>query len=69
MPFPWTRYLRFAGAIFVVALVVSFVVGAAVTGGHISANSAFIAVVDSAVLAVVAAFPLTQRISSGPRRR
>jgi hypothetical protein len=68
MPFPWRRYWRLVGILFVVALVLSLVVAALYASGRLALESVVIAIVDSAVLAVVAAFPLTQSIYRGPRR-
>lgn len=68
MPFPWARYWRRAGVVFVLVLVVSLALSAIVGGGRLSLNGLLIAVVDSLVLAVVLAFPLTQPIYRGPRR-
>lgn len=68
MPFPWTRYWRRAGAVFVLVLVVSLALSAIISGGRLSLNGLLIAIVDSLVLAVVLAFPLTQPIYRGPRR-
>lgn len=68
MPFPWRRYWRRVGVIFVAALLVSIAVTAVINGGHVALQSLLIALVDSVVLAVVVAFPLTQPIYRGPRR-
>lgn len=67
MPFPWRRYWRIAAILFAVALVLSLVAANAFGRGHLAQESVLIAVVDSAVLAVVVAFPLTQSIYRGPR--
>ena len=68
MPFPWRRYWRLAGILFVVALVLSLIAAAVFGSGRLALETVAIAIVDSAVLAVVAAFPLTQSIYRGPRR-
>ena len=68
MPFPWRRYWRRVGVIFIAAMLISIVVTAVIHDGRIALDSLFIAVVDSVVLAVVVAFPLTQPIYRGPRR-
>lgn len=68
MPFPWSRYWRRVGAIFVVALLVSLAAALMLNEGRLGPETVLVAVVDSVVLAVVAAFPLTQRIYRGPRR-
>jgi hypothetical protein len=41
---------------------------AGLNNGRIGLDAALVAVIDSIVLSVVAAFPLTQRIYRGPRR-
>jgi hypothetical protein len=68
MRFPWRRYWRLAGILFVVALVLSLIVAAIYGSGRLALETVAIAIVDSAVLAVVAAFPLTQSVYRGPRR-
>ena len=68
MPFPWSRYWRRVGALFVVVLLVSLAAALALNDGRPSLEAVLVTVVDSVVLAVVAAFPLTQRIYRGPRR-
>jgi hypothetical protein len=68
MQFPWARYWRRVGAIFVLALLLSLVAALALNGGRLGLDTVLVAVVDSVVLAIVAAFPLTQRIYRGPRR-
>lgn len=68
MPFPWGRYWRRVGVVFVLALLVSILVMAVVNDGRITFESMLVAVVDSVVLAVVVAFPLAQPIYRGPRR-
>jgi hypothetical protein len=68
MPFPWSRYWRRVGVLFVVVLVVSFAAALALNGGRLGLETVLVTVVDSVVLAIVAAFPLTQRIYRGPRR-
>jgi hypothetical protein len=68
MPFPWSRYWRRVGALFVVVLLVSLAAALALNEGRLGLESVLVTVVDSAALAVVAAFPLTQRIYRGPRR-
>ena len=68
MPFPWRRYWRLVGILFVVALVLSLVAAAVLGSGRLALETVAIAIVDSAVLAVVAAFPLTQSIYRGPWR-
>ena len=67
MPFPWPRFWRRVAVIFVIALVVSLVVSANIGHGGLDVFGILVAVVDSAVLAVVLAFPLTQRVYRGPR--
>lgn len=67
MPFPWARYRRRVALVFAVALVISLLVMAGTNDGRIDGVSVLIAIVDSAVLAVVVAFPLSQRIYRGPR--
>lgn len=67
MSFPWRRFWRRVAVVFVVALAFSLVVATALANGRLSAATAVVAVVDSAVLAIVLAFPLTQRIYRGPR--
>lgn len=68
MPFPWSRYWRRVAIVLVIALAASFVVMLLVNNGRLSLQSVGVACVDSAVLAIVAAFPLTQRIDHRPRR-
>jgi hypothetical protein len=68
MPFPWSRYWRRVGALFVVVLLVSLAAALALNEGRLGLEAVLVTVVDSVVLAVVAAFPLTQRIHRGPRR-
>jgi hypothetical protein len=68
MPFPWSRYWRRVGALFVVLLLVSLAAALALNEGRLGLEAVLVTVVDSVVLAVVAAFPLTQRIYRGPRR-
>ena len=68
MPFPWSRYWRRVGALFVVLLLVSLAAALALNEGRLGLETVLVTVVDSAALAVVAAFPLTQRIYRGPRR-
>lgn len=68
MPFPWPRFWRRVAVIFVIALVISLVASAAIGHGSLDLFGILVAVVDSAVLAVVLAFPLTQRVYHGPRR-
>ena len=68
MPFPWSRYWRRVGALFVVVLLVSLAAALALNDGRLGPETVLVTVVDSVVLAVVAAFPLTQRIYRGPRR-
>ena len=68
MPFPWSRYWRRVGALFVVLLLVSLAATFALNEGRLGLEAVLVAVVDSLALAVVAAFPLTQRIYRGPRR-
>jgi hypothetical protein len=62
MPFTWARYWRRVGVIFVVALALSLVVMAYFNHGRVEPIVVLTALVDSIVLAVVVAFPLTQRI-------
>jgi hypothetical protein len=68
MPFPWSRYWRRVGVVFVVALLVSLVGALMLNDGRLGLEAVLVAVVDSVALAVVAAIPLTQRIYRGPRR-
>jgi len=68
MPFPWSRYWRRVGALFVVVLLVSLAAALALNDGRLGLEAVLVTVVDSVMLAVVAAFPLTQRIYRGPRR-
>jgi len=68
VPFPWPRFWRRVTVIFVIALVISLAVSAAIGHGSLDLFGILVAVVDSAVLAVVLAFPLTQRVYHGPRR-
>ena len=68
MPFPWSRYWRRVGALFVVLLLVSLAAALALNEGRLGLETVLVTVVDSAALAVVAAFPLTRRIYRGPRR-
>ena len=68
MPFPWSRYWRRVGALFVVVLLMSLAAALALNDGRLGLEAVLVTVVDSAALAVVAAFPLTQRIYRGPRR-
>ncbi|HKC72606.1 MAG TPA: hypothetical protein VKF37_00170 [Chloroflexota bacterium] len=68
MPFPWSRYWRRVGALFVVVLLVSLAAALALNEGRLGLEAVLVTVVDSVMLAVVAAFPLTQRIYRGPRR-
>ena len=68
MPFPWSRYWRRVGGLFVVVLLVSLAAALALNAGRLDPEAVLVTVVDSVVLAVVAAFPLTQRIYRGPRR-
>ncbi len=67
MPFPWRRYRRWAGIVFVVSLLVSLVFAAMINGGRIDGFSVLVAAVDSVVLATIMAFPLTQSARRGPR--
>lgn len=66
MPFPWTRYVRRVGVVFVIALVISVAFTALLNGGRLSFETVLFAVTDSFVLAVLLGFPLTQRINRGP---
>ncbi len=68
MPFPWPRFWRRVAVIFVIALVISLIASVAIGHGSLDSLGILVAVVDSAVLAVVLAFPLTQRVYHGPRR-
>jgi hypothetical protein len=68
MPFPWSRYWRRVGVLFVVLLLVSLAAALALNEGRLGLETVLVTVVDSAALAVIAAFPLTQRIYRGPRR-
>jgi hypothetical protein len=68
MPFPWSRYWRRVGALFAVVLLLSLAAALALNGGRLGLETVLVTVVDSVVLAIVAAFPLTQRIYRGPRR-
>ena len=68
MPFPWSRYWRRVGALVVVVLPVSLAAALALNDGRLGLETVLVTVVDSVALAVVAAFPLTQRIYRGPRR-
>ncbi len=68
MPFPWARYWRYVGVVFVAALVLTLVLSLLIAGGRLGGETLLIAVVDSAVLAVVISFPLTQRVYRGPRQ-
>jgi hypothetical protein len=68
MPFPWSRYWRRVGVLFLVVLLLSLAAALAFNDGRLSLEAVLVAVVDSVALAVVAAFPLTQRIYRGPRR-
>jgi len=67
MPFPWARYRRRVALVFVVALAISLLVMAGANDGRVDGVTVLVAIVDSAVLAVVVAFPLSQRIYRGPR--
>ena len=62
MPFPWARYWRRVGVIFIVALVLSLIAMIFFSHGHVEPIVVLTALVDSIVLAVIVAFPLTQRI-------
>ena len=68
MSFPWSRYLRRVGVIFVIAFIISLIAMARFDGGHVETEVVLVAVVDSIVLAIVVAFPLTQRVYRGPRQ-
>ena len=68
MPFPWSRYWRRVGVLFVVVLLLSLAAALALNEGRLGLEAVLVTVVDSVVLAVVAAFPLTRRIYRGPRR-
>ena len=68
MPFPWSRYWRRVGALFVVVLLLSLAAALALNDGRLGLETVLVTVVDSVALAVVAAFQLTQRIYRGPRR-
>ena len=68
MPFPWPRYLRRLGVLFVLCLAASLLLAAGLNNGRIGSDAALVAIIDSIVLSIVAAFPLTQRIYRGPRR-
>jgi hypothetical protein len=68
MPFPWSRYWRRVGALFVVVLLMSLAAALALNDGRLGLETVLVTVVDSVVLAIVAAFPLTQRIYRGPPR-
>lgn len=68
MRFPWRRYWRRVGVIFVIAVIVSIAATVLINDGHVVPQSLVAAVIDSVVLAIVAAFPLTQPIYRGPRR-
>ena len=68
MPFPWSRYWRRVGVVFVVVLLLSLAAALALNDGRPSLEAVLVTVVDSVVLAVIVAFPLTQRIYRGPRR-
>ncbi len=68
MPFPWARYWRYVGVVFVAALALTLVLSLLIAGGRLGGETLLIAVVDSAVLAVVIGFPLTQRVYRGPRQ-
>lgn len=62
MPFPWARYWRRVGVLFVVALILSLIAMFYFNHGRVELIVVLTALVDSIVLAVVVAFPLTQRI-------
>lgn len=64
MLFPWGRYWRRVGVIWVIAFVVALAFGATVTRS-IDAGSVLIAAVNAIVLAVIVAFPLTRKIYRG----
>ena len=66
MPFPWSRYWRRVGVLFVVVLVVSFAAALALNDGRLGLETVLVTVVDSVLLAIVAAFQLTKRIYGGP---
>ncbi len=68
MSFPWPRFWRRVAVIFVIALALSLAVSAGISHGSLDLFGILVAVVDSAVLAIVLAFPLTQRVYHGPRR-
>lgn len=68
MPFPWSRYWRRVGVVFVIAFIISLITMARFDGGHVEAEVILVAIVDSVVVAVVAAFPLTRRVYRGPRQ-
>lgn len=68
MPFPWTRYWRRVGVAFAVALVVSLAVMLIANDGRLAWQTALIAVVDSAVLAIVVGLPLAHPIGRRPPR-
>jgi hypothetical protein len=68
MPFPWSRYWRRVGALFVVVLLVSLAAALTLNEGRLGLEAVLVTVVDSVMLAVVAAIPLTQRIYRGTRR-
>jgi hypothetical protein len=63
MPFPWSRYWRRVGALFVVVLLLSLAAALALNGGRPGLEAVLVAVVDSMVLAVVAAsVPIMRQI-------
>jgi len=66
MPFPWARYWRRVGVIFVIALIASLLLTVVLNGGHVDAGTILVSTTDSVVLAVILAFPFTQRIYRGP---
>ncbi len=66
MPFPWARYWRRVGVIFVIALIASLLLTAVLNGGRVDAGTILVSATDSIVLAVILAFPFTQRIYRGP---
>ncbi len=66
MPFPWARYWRRVGVIFVIALIVSLLLTAVLNGGRVDTGTVLVSATDSIVLAVILAFPFTQRIYRGP---
>ena len=54
MPFPWSRYWRRVGALFVVALLVSLAATLVLNEGRLGLDAVLVAVVDSVALAIVA---------------